>query len=143
MSRIFTLLLIFISSAGCLSQKQGISGRVLWIEGNQMPGPDRKKTAPKPIERELQIYEPVKLSETKRVNGFYTEIAANPVVTVKSSTNGTFHVALPPGKYSVFVKEPDGLFANLLDGDGYINVIEVKTHKFTEIIIEVNYKAAF
>jgi hypothetical protein len=143
MARIHIFFLILIFSAGCLSQKQGISGMVFWVAGNQMPGPNKKSPSPQPIERDIYIYEPVKLSDTKRANGFYSEINAKLVTKVKSEPDGSFHITLPSGKYSVFVKEPGGFFATLLDGEGYINVIEVTKKEFSKTVLNVNYEAAY
>ena len=108
-----------------------------------MPGPGRKPAEPKPISREIYIYNPVTRSQTKYENGLYTEINAPLVAKATSSADGTFEVKLPPGKYSVFVKEEGGLFANLLDGEGRINVIEVKTNEFSQATLKVNYKAFY
>jgi hypothetical protein len=143
MARIVTCFLILIFSAGCLSQKQGISGTVYWVTGNQMPSPNKKSTPPKPIERDIYIYEPVKLSQTKQANGFYLELNAKLIAKVTSKADGSFQTTLPPGKYSLFVKEPHGLFANLLDAEGYINTVEVKKKVFTKTVVNVNYQAAY
>jgi hypothetical protein len=143
MARIVTCFLILIFSAGCLSQKQGISGTVFWVSGNQMPGPNKISAHPKPIEREIYIYEPVKLSQTKQANGFYSEVNAKLIAKIKSKADGSFQATLPPGKYSLFVKEPDGFFANLLDGEGYINIVEVEKKVFTKTVVNVNYQAAY
>jgi hypothetical protein len=126
-----------------MSQKQGIIGKVIWIEGNQMPGPDSKNSAGKNIKREIHIYQAATLKETKQSNGFFTEIQPPLIAKVTSDENGTFTVELPEGEYSIFTKEPEGLFANLFDGQGKINPIAVKKREFTQITIKVNYKAAY
>jgi hypothetical protein len=143
MARILIFFITLSFSAGCLSQKQGISGMVFWVAGNQMPGPNKKSVAPKPIEREIYIYEPVKLSQTQRTNGLFSELTTKPVAVVRTASDGSFRVVLRPGKYSLFVKEPQGLFATMLDGNGYINVIEVKKRVFSKTILNVNYEAAY
>jgi hypothetical protein len=62
---------------------------------------------------------------------------------VKSKKDGSFCVKLAPGKYSVFVKEPKGLFANTFDVQGCIQCVTVKKGEFTKITIEVNYEAFY
>lgn len=143
MRQLLAILFIIISSAGCLSQKQGISGRVVWISGNQMPGPDRQKTPENGVKREIVIYNPLTLQQVKRNEGLYSEINAVPVAKVTSNEDGAFTVNLPPGEYSVLTKEDDGYFANILDGQGRINVISVKKNEFSEIKLEINYQAAY
>jgi hypothetical protein len=136
-------LVILISAVSCMSQKQGIVGQVLWVDGNQMPGPDSKNSPAKGIEREIYIYEAAMLKDTKRSNGFFSEIRTPLVAKVISDETGTFRVLLPEGEYSVFTKEPEGLFANIFDGQGRINTIFVKKQEFTQITIKVNYNAAY
>jgi hypothetical protein len=62
---------------------------------------------------------------------------------VKSKEDGTFTVKLPPGIYSVFVKEKKGLWANTFDGLGRINPVEVSAGEYTKFTINVNYEAAY
>jgi hypothetical protein len=57
--------------------------------------------------------------------------------------NGRFIVALEPGTYSVFVKEPDGLFANRFDQAGIINPVTIDRNELVNILIKVDYKAAY
>ncbi len=139
---LITVLLVNIGSA--LAQKQGIQGQVFWLSGNQMPGPERKPASThQGIAREIHIYNAVSTDRTKREGNFYVTIDAVLVTTVQSNADGTFKVKLPPGRYSLFTKEKEGLFANLLDGNGCINCIVVKKKKYSWITITVDYDAAF
>ena len=125
------------------AQRQGIEGRVEWLSGNQMPGPERKVTPAKGVKREIWIYEPVSTQQADSDGVFYTNIRARLVRKVKSKSNGNFRVNLPPGEYSLFVKETRGLFANQFDGQGRINCVLVKSAQFSRISIIVDYKAAY
>ncbi len=60
-----------------------------------------------------------------------------------SNAKGYFELALPIGKYSVFVLEPEGLYANYFDGQGNINPVEVMKCSLTNNNISVTNKAAF
>jgi len=142
MKRLFAGIFILLSSAACLGQKQGVSGSIFWMEGNQMPGPGRINNK-KGIAREIYFYKPVKAANQRRINSLYTEISGKLVAMTKSDSEGHFRIKLRPGKYSVFSKEEGGLFANLVDGDGFINTVDVKRNQFTHFVINVNYKAAF
>jgi hypothetical protein len=133
------LCLIIINAS---AQKQGICGKVIWEEGNQMPGPGKKNTG-KGIAREIHVYEMTTMEQTTRQNGFYKEIKTRFVASTVSKADGSYKLKLPPGKYSVFTKEPEGLFANLFDQNGGINTVEVTAGKFVPLEIKVNYKAAY
>lgn len=124
-------------------QKQGICGKVLWVEGNQMPGPGKKESRGSGISREIHVYELVMMENTTQQNGFFTEVKSRRVAIGTSKSNGSYKIQLPPGEYSVFTKEPEGLFANLFDTRGSINPVTVKEGDFTEIDLTINYKAAY
>lgn len=137
---IFVILLL----GGCASiQVQGIKGQVFWLSGDQMPGPDKKRSPQQGIVREILFYEATKIAETKQDDNFFTINGKSPVGTVISQPNGDFSISLPPGKYSVFIKEQDKLFANLFDGDGCINCITVEPKKIAWLTITVDYAAAY
>ena len=151
MKRIAFLLSIILSGA-CVIQKpgsnQGIIGEVRWVEGNLMPviGDssyfDWSKGAP--VEREVYIYEATKIENEEPLQGvFYSTIHTKLIKQVKTEKDGTFKATLPTGKYSVFVMEKEGLFANVYDGESYINPVTVRPDGFTEIRILVNYKAYY
>lgn len=147
---IFIAILILTS---CINQKislatQGIIGEVRWVEGNLMPTIGDTTYAARakgiPIEREIYIYKATKPDDAIRADGnFYTSISTKLVKRLKSGKDGSFKVILPPGKYSLFVMEKEGLFANTFDGDNYINPVTVQANNFTEIQIMVNYKAYY
>ena len=148
---IFLLSILFL--LGCINQKhssgkQGIIGEVRWIEGNLMPAIgdttyiERAKGIP--IERDIYIFKAVKQQDALSAGGtFYKSINGELVYRLKSRRDGTFKVKLPPGRYSIFVMEKDGYFANIFDGDNYINPVTVQANKFTAIQIQVNYKAFY
>ena len=148
---LFSVVLMILSD--CVSQnlrtgKQGILGEIRWIEGNVMPTAEDtsyiNKTEGEPVKRVIYIYKAIKRDEAKPYDGvFYTDIKTELIRKIKSNTQGKFQVSLPPGKYSLFVKEKGGLFANTFDGENYINPVTVQPEKFTEIQILVNYRAFY
>ncbi len=125
-----------------LAQKSGISGKVIEVSGNQMPGV-QNKPQPKSIRREICIFELTKEAQATKQNNFYKQVTTHSVAKTKSKEDGTFIIYLKPGKYSVFIKEKEGLFANAIDGEGYINPIVVEAQKITTVNIRVDYKAAY
>jgi hypothetical protein len=143
MIRFIILAVILCVTHTTYAQKQGIKGKVVWLEGNQMPGPGKNKEPSKMVQREIRFYEPVSLKDVKSVDGLYTSIPGKVVATVQTNSKGEFCVKLPPGEYSVFTVEENGLFANIFDEKQRINVVTVQKKLFSNITIEINYKAAF
>jgi len=126
--------------------KQGIVGQLIWLEGNLMPTTDTEGRAIPPgqtVQREVVVYELTKTSQTKSENNFYSDIQTKLVAEVMSNQYGIFRIPLEPGKYSIFVKEPKGLFANSFDGYGHIMPVEVFKDELTEVKIEINYMASY
>ena len=138
-----SLILLVLISTQAMAQKQGLCGRVTWTSGNQMPGPGLKSSKAQGIVREIYIYEATTNSQTTQQDGFYSTIQTKLIKKVKSKKDGSFSVKLPPGTYSVFVKETKGLWANTFDGQGIINSVTVGPQNYTELMINVNYDAAY
>jgi len=125
--------------------KQGVAGRLVWLEGNLMPSIEGGANTPagQAVQREVHIYEVTKTSEAQQSDNFYSNIQTNLVKVVMSEKNGFFKASLEPGQYSLFVKEPKGLFANIFDAYGHIMPIEVLEDEVTEVTININYMAAY
>ena len=144
---IIIVMLSFCSSVknDKVSIKQGVSGRVIWMEGNFMPSPDRAPDrVGKPAVRTVYIYKETKLAQTEGEAPLFSKIEGDLIAKVKTNKEGYFQCKLSPGKYSIFTLEEDRkFFANLFDGDGNIASFEVKTNEVTKYNISVNYKAAF
>lgn len=150
MLKYFILGLMFFSftSMTCSSvkqnqAKQGIKGKVLWFEGNQMPGFDKTPDPGKGIAREIHIYEATQHNDGIADGAFYSRLNTRLIAIAKSDKSGKFEITLPVGEYSLLVKEEAGLFANIFDMSNRINPVKVEAGKFTEITISVNYKAAY
>ena len=138
-------LCIFISSLPSVSAaQQGIRGQVFWVSGNQMPSP-RRETAPTlGIERELHIHKLTTLRDVNQTKApFFSEISSELVLKVKTRVDGSFKVKLPPGDYSLFVKESQGLFANSFTSSGEISKITVSHKRYTWVSITVDYDAVY
>ncbi len=130
--------------------QQGIKGRIVWLEGNLMPtiGDNtnmKTKYEGTLIQRTILIYEAVKGRDTESGSSpsFYTSVKSKLIRKIKTDESGLFKAKLNPGKYSIFVLEEAGLFANVFDGEGFINPVTVEAGKFTDVVIKVNYKAVY
>lgn len=140
----FTFSLIFLlSSLVALSQKQGLKGQVFWVSGNQMPGPEAVLSPNQGASREILIYDLTSFADATQVGPFFRDIKTRLVATVQSKPDGTFKVKLPPGRYSIFTKERNGLYANLFDGDNNINPVVIPPGKYAWKTITIDYEVAY
>ncbi len=126
------------ASANKTSGREGITGQVRWYEGNLMPTVGDPGYAERargmPVKRTLYFYHAVKGDEVVKATGsakFYTKINAPLVKKAKTSGDGTFRVALPPGRYSVLVMENGRFYAAFFDGEGRLAPIAVREGAFT------------
>ncbi len=140
---ILLLSVLVLPTFGQKKLKQGIEGKVFWVEGNQMPGPDKVASPEMGVEREILVYEATRMADVKMEGMFFTEISTKMVAQLASRPDGSFKMRLPPGQYSVFVREPNGLYANLFDSNNLINPVIVKPKAFTWLTIAIDYKAAY
>ena len=145
-------LLVFLLITGCKSSQsmlsqgvsQGVSGQVLWFEGDLMPGIDKEPAEGKPIQREIYIYKATTIDQAEVQEGkFYSNIQNELINKTSSDEDGKFIVELEPGTYSVFVKEPQGLFASRFDQSGIINPVTINKNELVSMLIRVDYKAAY
>jgi hypothetical protein len=142
------LLAIFSQCKPYTIDSQGITGQVTWLEGNQMPmvtedGKPDVKSTPKPIKRSVRVYPLVKIQELKMEDGLFAPIAEKPLKEVETDENGRYSISLSPGRYSVFIVEAGGLFANSFDSEGNVQPVTVKSGEWTIVDVVVNYAAFF
>ena len=141
------IIIIFFSSCYSLKPesnvKQGLSGYIYAIRGNQMPGPGRPQSKGRGVSRYLLIYEPTTIKSTRGDRPIFTHIKTRLIARAKSDSTGYYAIKLPAGKYSVFIGEGKNFFAAGSDVNGIINPIEVSdktvTHKDFNLTIHAAY----
>jgi hypothetical protein len=126
---------------------QGICGTVGVKRGNYMPGPDspRPNPAGKAVEREVLIFPLLNISQVDQgEDGFINSVRdVQPIKTIKSDRDGKFCVNLPIGRYSVVIREPKGLYANLFDSQNNIFPVSVEKGKKVTVKVEITHQAVF
>ncbi|KEO75136.1 hypothetical protein EL17_05560 [Anditalea andensis] len=141
-----------LSLSGCktvqLEQDQGIIGQLYWLEGNHMPqviedDNPAGRSSERNIQRTLLIYELTRLNQLEQTNGLFSEPPTPLVARVTSDKSGQFKVGLPPGNYSVFTLEKEGLFANIFDGEMNVNPVAITSEEWVIINIKIDYKAFY
>jgi len=129
------------------SIEQGIYGRVEFWEGDFMPVvlPDEPSGTVTPVKRKIFFFEKTTFNDVVQegYGAFYSEIKTNLMATAESGTDGRYEISLPPGDYSVFVRENDLYYANGSNGDGYIWMVTVPPDETTEYIIKITHTATF
>ena len=124
-----------------ISISEGIWGTLVKTEGNCMPIIDWGNTTCKqyPAKREILIYEYTNMNETRHEFTKFFDIYTKLVATTTCDEEGFFELALESGKYSVFVKEGEYLYANSFDGKGGIEPVTVELSKVSETFLNLNY----
>lgn len=126
-----------------LAQKSGIRGKVTFLSGNQMPGPDYVNSG-KGVKRKIYVYEGLQIPFDKLENGFFPIPQEKPIVIIQSNKKGKFKVRLKPGTYSLLIAEKEGyLWGNVFDSQGFINPVKVDKDKTSNTEIQINYNASF
>jgi hypothetical protein len=123
--------------------QQGIKGQLYLVTGNQMPSPDRKPVPGKGVVREIYIYKLTNMTEVEQEDGFYKKVHTQFVKSQFSKADGTFKIKLPPGRYSLFVKENMGLHANLFDSENNISPFTIERKVYTRMTVTINYAATY
>lgn len=126
------------SSPGSTAQslKQGIQGQVFRLPTSA--DSLAKENPQAGVQREVHIYELTTLDQASHENGIFKSVPTQKVLSLTTRVDGKFKVKLAPGTYSVFVQEPEGLFANLFQ-QNRINPVVVKSRQYTWISITIEY----
>ncbi len=108
-----------------------------------MPAPGRKLSPGQPVIREIVVYQLTNISDVKNTDGIFSGIKTALVAKTRSNAKGYFELALPVGRYSVFVAEKQGLYANYFNGKGSINPVEVFKDSLVNKDMIISNKAFF
>jgi len=120
---------------------QGVWGNVWFWEGNFQPVEPTGTITP--VERQVLIYEATSLDSVSTTRGgFYREIRTRLIATTASNRTGFFQLGLPPGVYSVFVKE-DSLYWQGAGNSIGIGGFRVSSGSVTKVQIDINYRAVY
>jgi hypothetical protein len=147
---IFLLPLLLLSCTAHIENQsiseQGISGYIEFLEGNFMPIALSSNTGTiTPVSKTVYIYEKTTKDMAEKSEtgySFYSKINSKLVATTKSDDSGTFKVLLPPGSYSIFIKEK-GLYYATHDIHRILAPIQVTENSFTEITLSISYLAYY
>lgn len=125
-----------------LQNSEGITGYVRVLKGNQMPMHGKAESAGRATQCEVYIFSAVPASNAVGTSPLFSKINARLVATVKTDSTGHYAVHVPPGRYSLFVKEDKGFFSNELD-DGFFTPVNVHANQLTIKDIHVTLQSTF
>lgn len=110
-----------------------------------MPMKGAAPVSGKPFITTVFIYEPTSLSQVQRTgtSPIYTAIRTKLVASVKTDSTGSFHIGLPVGSYSLFIKLGNGYYANLFDTGNHIALFKVEEGKITEANLVISSGAFY
>ncbi|GAB4329918.1 MAG: hypothetical protein Kow0037_05300 [Calditrichia bacterium] len=123
---------------------QGVWGNVWFLEGNFEPSLGRTSGKITPVVREILVYEATRRDQAEPPGDyFFTAIHTNRIASVFSDEDGFYQIPLPPGKYSLFVREDSLYIATGDDGEGVLFPVVVKEGQVTRADIKIDYKATY
>ncbi|HER42917.1 MAG TPA: hypothetical protein ENO08_00465 [Candidatus Eisenbacteria bacterium] len=133
---------------------QGVYGRVLFWEGDFMPVYPEDDSGGKiyPVVRDVCIFGAVLHGDIEWIQEelrpgisayVAADIPADLVVVARSSEYGCFEAELPPGRYSIFVREGGYYYANRVDDEGYVFPVEIDEGGTVCVQIDITYMATY
>lgn len=130
--------------ASAAPEASGVTGKVLFLEGDFMPGPDPPRGKTLPVVRKLLFYQAARLEQCQPQGsgGFFRKVNTPLMGSVVSDKNGRFKISLKPGTYTVVAEEQGQLYANGSDGV-YLKPVQVKAGQFTELDFRIDYKSTW
>jgi hypothetical protein len=127
---------------------KGVWGNVLFWEGNFMPRPVESGSSSgkiTPVIRNILVCQATTMTEMSPYGSgpLFSQLPSTIIAETSSDETGFYQVALPPGTYSVFVKEGPVFYANSVDKLERVNPVEVLPGKVTKLQLNIQYKAYF
>jgi len=125
---------------------EGITGVVCFWKGDFMPGDGARRGVIEPVRRTIEIHAATLTGDAVAAadpGPFWTSVSTPLIATVTSGDDGWFEVAVPPGTYSLFVRESGRLYANGVNGDDIITAIEVVGGAVSRTQFDINYEATY
>lgn len=125
-----------------LQNREGITGYVRVFKGNQMPMLGQAQSAGSGRRCQVYVFSAVPVSKASGTSPLFSNINGRLIAIVKTDSTGHYIVHVPPGKYSLFIKQGKGFFSNEID-DGYLTPVDVRANKLAVKNINVTLQSTF
>jgi hypothetical protein len=141
----FLVFVCLMTAAGCARDTVRVTGEVLRIRGNQMPSPDLPDPVYPGFKTKIYFFQPVSATAAIPVNqgGMYRRINGQRSATAESDDQGRFRLRLKPGKYSVLIGNDSLFYANIRDGAGYLNPVEIPASRKFSLRLRADWDATY
>ncbi len=139
MKPLLTYLFFALSTFSAIAQRQGVQGQLFWVNGNLTTETEKKHIPQHGMVREIFVYELATPSEVELEEGLFVKVHTKLAARGFCKVDGSFKIKLEPGRYSIFVKEDKGLYANVFDNENHISPVTVLPRKYSWITISINY----
>jgi hypothetical protein len=137
--------LLLITLLSCSRDTLRVTGQVLRVSGNQMPSPDLPEPVFPGFSTGIYFFEPVQVSAATRTGqeGVYSSVNARLIKQARSDARGRFSVRLKPGRYSVLIGKDSLFYANIRDGKGFLNPMEISPDNRSGIVLRADWGAYY
>lgn len=125
---------------------QGLWGTVCLFEGDFMPGPPEAPARGRTLAVSRTIYVHALTHQSQvvppagadgRSSMLHSAVLTPRVDSTQSDERGFFQVRLPPGRYSLFVRERGQHYVNLFDGQGNVFPVTVDSGRVTYVRVDL------
>lgn len=130
---------------GCAQRNVRVTGTVIRLAGNQMPSPDQPDPGHGGFATEVRFHLPASRQDARRAGpaGFYHHIATPLAARVATDAQGRFRLRIAPGRYSVFIAKDSLLYANIFDGEGVLNPVDIAPGRRTTLRLKADWDARY
>jgi hypothetical protein len=130
---------------GCARDTVRVTGVVLRIRGNQMPSPDLPDPVYPGFKTTIYFYQPLTAASARPVGqwGMFSIVNGQLAGTAASNDQGTFKIRLKPGRYSVLIGNDGLYYANIRDGSGVLNPVEIPKGKSLQLRLRADWDATY
>jgi hypothetical protein len=139
------LLFLLVNIFGCARDTVKVTGEVWRIRGNQMPSPDLPDPVYPGFSTRIYFYEPLSAGAVIPVGtgGTYRQVNGRLVGMAESNVDGRFSLRLRPGRYSVLIGRDSLFYANIRDGKGVLNPVDVPAGRKFNLQLRADWDAAY
>ncbi len=123
------------------TEQQGVTGKVVRLEGNFMPGPGASGGKRTPLAVPVCVFR-------GKIKVFQAPVSGHPALVkrVLAATDGSFRCPLEPGEYTVVAEIAEKMYLNTVSFDGkdaFWATLHVEKEKWTNWTIMETSAAAF
>jgi hypothetical protein len=131
--------------SGCSPKTIRLTGVVWRVSGNQMPSPDMPTPSFAGYATRVYFFAPTRLKDARRAGpgGFYSNIPSPLVAQATTDAKGRFRIRLAPGRYSMFIGKDSLYYANIFDGDGFLNPVVIARDGKRRIELKADWDARY